>query len=52
VKVIPTNLSEDWQALDGQETQEGLITIRGFDPDGINSDESGSSVDVLLYSSE
>ena len=44
VKVSGTNLTENWQALDGKENVSGTVTIGGFNQEAINSDKYGALV--------
>jgi len=48
VKVSNTNLTKEWQALDGKEFEPGIVTIGGFDPKAINSKKSGALVTVTF----
>jgi len=44
VKVSGSNLTENWQALDGKENISGTVTIGGFNHEAINSDKLGALI--------
>ena len=48
VKVSPTNLTKDWQALDGKENVSGTITIGGFNAEAISSTKRGALLEVTF----
>ena len=47
-KVSATNLTKDWQALNGKENVPGTITIGGFNTEAISSTKQGALLEVTF----
>ena len=52
VKVASTNLTEGWQALNGKKNLTGVVTIGGFNSEGINSTKPCALVTVTFKMKE
>lgn len=48
VSISATNLTTDWQMLSGQENEDGVLTMGGFDPEGIATTFAGELVLVTF----
>lgn len=46
IEVIPADLTQNWQALQGQENTKGVISIGGFHPKAVESTETTSIAQI------